>query len=261
MSSNFYNLFGTSSKGSLIPPRLQNAVTGSQFIADNINLNGSAREANILNEFLTGNIPDFLRDFCPVNVTMSDASITYLVSSDYLSIGSDDDYVRVPMNPLTAQEIADKYDCSLPTKKMVDDIWRQSDKKLNPLPWGPPYDSSMMSTERIKIHNSRIQSQLLNKNGLISGHKKDVVLTNRLHPNNPAKRVAIYGWIQSDGKPIQGLNPLSHEDTYADYSHGIRLIFNDVMVNGNLMRIQDVFKDTKLSALISNEGVLNFTRY
>jgi hypothetical protein len=182
--------------------------------------------------------------------------------SDYLCLGQSD-YVRMPMNPHTAQKIADQYDCSLPTRKMVNDIWHASVNKLSPKPWGPPYDSSMMHTDRIGIHNGRIQNQLQGHDHtqLTSGHKKDVVLTNKLSPNNPNKRVAIYGWIQSNGQAIQQLNPKDHEDTYADYSHGVRLIANDVIVNGNPMRIKDVFSHPQLSALISDEGVLTFTKY
>jgi hypothetical protein len=242
----------------LLPP---STVLGSKFIEDNINNNN--REFNILDAILNNNIPDFLRVFVPVTINNNHNCITYLVMPDYLSIGTDCDYVRMPMNPLTAQKIANKFNCTLPTRKMVNDIWKFSPNKLNPLPWGPPYDRSMMSTNRISIHNARIQNQLKNKNPklLTSGHKKDVVLTNKLHPNNHKKRVAIYGWIQINGKPIQGLNPVSHEDTYADYSHGIRLINNQVVVDNKPMHILDVFKDTKLSALISDEGVLKFTSY
>lgn len=261
MSTNFFNILDESAIGNLIPLKKSEHVSGSEFIKNNANV--AAREQNILKEFLDGNIPDFLRKFQPITVSSNGDSVTYLVTSDYLSIGHDDDYVRMPMNPLTAQKIADQYDCSLPTKKMVDDIWKNSVNKLDPLPWGPPYDSSMMSTERIRVHNERIQKQISNKDyrELTSGHKKDVVLTNRLYPNNPSKRVAIYGWIQSNGQPIQGLNPASHEDTYSDYSHGIRLIANDIIFNGNVMRLQDAFQDIKLSALISNEGILNFIKY
>ena len=264
MGMDIFSIVGVNSSGNvLIPGRDPGAVTGSMFIQNNMKLSGTTRENNILHEFLGGNIPDFLRDFTAVEVLGAAGQITYLVMPDYLSIGSNDDYVRMPMNPLTAQAIADKFDCTLPTRKMVNDIWKISVNKVSPLPWGPPYDYSMMSTERIGIHNERIQKQLEGKDHtkLLSGHKKDVVLTNKLYPGNPSKRVAIYGWIQSNGQPIQGLNPVSHEDTYADYSHGIRLIANDVIVNGNPMRIKDVFADTKLSALISDEGSLKFTRY
>jgi hypothetical protein len=263
MITNTLDSFATSDQNSLIPIKSSNAIAGSEFIKNNINLSGKIREDNILAEFLNGNIPDFLRKFSSVTINVASNTLTYLVMPEYLSIGMDSDYVRIPMNPLTAQIIADKYDCTLPTRKIVNDIWSQSFNKLKPLPWGPPYDASMMSTERYGIHNARIQAQLNNKDykSLTSGHKKDVVLTNKLSPSNPNKRVAIYGWIQNDGKPIQGLNPVSHEDTYADYSHGIRLISNDAMLNGSLVRMQDIFKDASLCSLVSDEGPLTFLKY
>lgn len=246
----------------LIPARADDAVTGYEFCQKNMSNSIADREKNILNEFLSGNIPNFLRNFCSVKISIGNDYILYTVLADYLSIGNDTDYVRMPMNPHTAQAIADKYDCTLPTKKMVNDIWAQSANKLVPLPWGPPYDASMMNTNRYIVHNSKIQKQLENKDfkSLTSGQKKDVILTNKLAPNNPQKRVAIYGWIQSNGQPIQ-VHPSAHEDTYADYSHGIRLVANDVVVNGNPMRIQDVFKDSKLCNLLTDEGPLNFLRY
>ena len=246
----------------IIPSRAVDAVSGSEFCKKNMNNSIADREKNILNEFLSGNIPDFLRKLHSVRVENKNDYITYTVFSDYLSIGNDNDYVRMPMNPHTAQIIADKYDCSLITMKMVNDIWKQSPNKLTPLPWGPPYDASMMSTNRYIVHNSKIQKQLENKDftALTSGQKKDVILTNKLSPNNPQKRVAIYGWIQQNGQPIQ-VHPSAHEDTYADYSHGIRLVANDVVVNGNIMKIQDVFKDSNLCYLLNDDGPLNFLRY
>lgn len=264
MTINIFNVIsGSSEDNSLIPTRDPGAATGSVFVQNNINLGGAAREQNILDEFAHGNVPDFLRKFVPVVVTAGGNTITYLVMPDFLCLGADSDYVRMPMNPLTAQKIATQYDCTLPTRKMAFDIWSKATNKLAPLPWGPPYDSDMEKTHRIGTHNQKIQAQLAGKDphALTSGHKKDVVLTNKLYPNNPNKRVAIYGWIQLNGEPIQGLNPVSHESTYEDYSHGIRLIANDVIVNGNVMRMQDVFKDAKLSALVSDEGILNFTKY
>lgn len=249
--------------GQLIPIKSTSAVPGSVFIQNNMNTSGGVREANTLKEFLAGNIPDFLRKFIGVEVTLGEDKITYLVSTDYLAIGTDSDYVRMPMDPHTAQAIADKYDCTLPTRKIVNDIWQAAANKLTPLPWGPPYNEDMLKSHRIATHNQRIQNQLIGKDfkALTAGHKKDVVLTNKLSPNNPLKRVAIYGWTQPNGKPIQDLNPSSHEDTYADYSHGIRLITNDVIVNNKLMRMSDVFADKKLSTLVSDEGILTFTKY
>jgi hypothetical protein len=251
------------SSDSIFPARDPGAVSGSAWIQNNMNLEGSVREANILNELMHGNMPDFLKNLVPVTVTNGANSITYLAMPDVLAIGSDQDYVRMPMTPLTAQAVADHLDCSLPTKKMVDDIWHNATNKLIPLPWGPPYDASMQSTYRIGVQNSKIQAQLtgLNPHALTSGHKKDLVLTNHLYPNNPNKRVAIYGWIQTNGIAIQGLNPVSHEVTYEDYSHGPRLIANDVLVNHQQMTLQQVFADPILSRLVSDEGAILFQRY
>lgn len=249
----------------LIPDRQSSAVTGSQFCQNNLSNKVSERETNILTEFLAGNIPSFLRNFCEVKVTNGNNTIVYLTMPDYLSIGSDDDYVRMPMNPLTAQKIANQYNCTLPTKKIVDDIWKQADNKLPALPNGPPYDSSMLSTDRFIKQNNKINAQMVNKDKskLTAGHKKDVVLTNKLAPNNPNHRVAIYGWFNSDGSVIQGPvpNASSHEDSYLDYSHGLRMIARDVMVNDNAMDISDVFSNAEYCKLISDEGILNFKSY
>lgn len=265
MSINIFSVLGGAPNGSnsLIPTRDPGAITGSVFIQENMDLGGAVREQNILNEFLHGNIPDFMREFAEISISLNGNSITYLVMPDYLSIGSNDDYVRMPMNPHTAQAIADKYDCTLPTRKIVNDIWSQSINKLPPLPWGPPFDADMLKTHRIGTQNAKIQAQLAGKDphALTAGHKKDVVLTNRLNPHNPLRRVAIYGWFNPNGTPIQDLNPTSHEDTYEDYSHGIRMVANEVMVNGNAMHIKDVFADARLSALVSDEGPLTFTSY
>lgn len=245
-----------------LPPAVQ-LVTGSQFIQDNMNLVGAIREANILREFQNANMPNLLRNFIPITISDGRNTITYHVTPDVLCIGDDDDYVRMPMNPHTAQAIADQFNCSLITRKMSNDIWKMSTNKLEPKPWGPPYDGDMQKTYRIGVHNTTIQNQLAGRDprALTSGHKKDVVLTNKLYPNNPSRRVAIYGWIQLNGQPIQGLNPSSHEDTYEDYSHGIRLVSNDCTVNGTAMKIQDVFRHQVYSSLVSDEGPLLFLRY
>ena len=261
--NDIFNLLTGDKDHPLIPNRISGAPTGSQFITDNMNLVGPTREANILKEFLEGNIPDFLRQFAPITITTSTNKLTYMVMTDYLSIGTDQDYVRMPMNALSAQAIADQYDCSLPTKKIVNQIWQQSINKIEPKPWGAPYDADMFATHRIGTHNTTIQNQLIGKDPykLTSGQKKDVIITNALGIGNPRKKVGIYGWIQLNGVPIHNFNTHSHEITYEDYSHGIRLVANDVALNGNLMRLSDLFKDPKLASLVSDEVPLTFTRY
>ncbi len=260
---NIFEIVSGKENKPLIPSRNISAISGSTFCLKHVNSSRTVRQAAILDEICSGNIPDFLRNWKEIKVTDKKNCISYLVSSDYLSIGNDKDYVRMPMNPYTAQKIADRFDCILPTRKMVMDIWNQSDNKLTPLPWGPPYDSSMMSMERIILHNNKIQQQLIGKDYrlLTSGHKKDIIISNELYPDNYKKKVCIFGWIQLNGKPIQNINSFSHEDSYEDYSHGVRLICKDVIVNEKFCRIEDVLLDKELSILLSDEGVVRFIKY
>jgi hypothetical protein len=86
---------------------------------------------------------------------------------------------------------------------------------------------------------------------LVSGDKKDLVVTNLLATN--AGRIAIYGWHRAVGKPIQPLSTV-HGAFYADYSHGIRLISDIVLIDGNRQSIYDVLKDPLLAKVLSYEG-------
>jgi len=242
--------------GHLIPDRDINCVGGKQFITDNINDNGQNREDNIIKEALKGNIPSFLRNFVSISIVENTDNITYLVMPDVFSIGSDDDFVRMPMNPLTAKKICDKYNCILPTKKMCDQIWKAATIKIEPQPKGPPYDMSMLASQTYLDHNNKIEKQLIGKprGELVSGHKKDVIFDKILLTKKD--NVVIYGWFHLNGTPIQGPlpNSSSHNVHYRDYSHGIRLIAQDVIVNGQVKNIYDVLNDPSLCHLISHEG-------
>jgi hypothetical protein len=245
-----------SSESFLIPKRNSSFKSGSEFISLHMNDSVLDREQCILEEFLDGNLPDFLRQFKKITITEKSDTITYLVMSDVLSIGSDSDYIRMPMNPLTAKKIANKYDCTLPTKKMCDQIWKAAEIKLNPQPKGPPYDSSMLSSQAFKDINDRINKQMAGKDitKLITGIKKDVIIDFNLLTSGKGN-VSIYGWFYTTGMAIQGPAPNchSHNDHFLDYSHGIRLIAQDVIVNGRVKRFFDVLNDKNLCHLISEQ--------
>ena len=101
------------------------------------------------------------------------------------------------------------------------------------------------------------QRAALPRGSLISGHKKDVVLTNRL-AGNP-DRIAIYGWHRKRGDPIQPLSTV-HGSRYADYSHGIRLVWNQVWIEGNMRSIFDVLQDRRLAPVLTHEGSIRNPR-
>lgn len=244
-----------------VRPREADAPGGEAIVASLLTSNLVEREKVILDEAAQGNIPDFQRQFIDVTVQAKtsdgvDHKITYRVMPDYFAVGADDDFVRMPMTPHTAQHLADLLGCVLPTRKMVDDIYQQATAQLSPEPMTK--DREALAT--FLRHNELIQQQWQNRNPaqLVAGIKKDVVVSNEL-ASRP-DHVAIYGWHKPDGTPIQPLTTV-HIESYVDYSHGIRLIDRWAMVDDRPMLIRDVLKDEVLCELLSDEGPIQQAGY
>ena len=243
-----------------IPPRPFFAMKGSEFAKTISSMDGFMREQAILTQLMEGNLPNFLRKLKPVQMILPskngrNITVSIFVMPDYLAVGSDSDFLLIPMSLRTAAQIAFRFGFVLPTTKMVDAIFKQSAFHLtpNPLPPGP----QMRSTAYYVKHDERIkeQEQTLGKplDALVSGHKKDVVLTNRLA--KAVGRIAIYGWHRLSGIPIQPLTTV-HPANYADYSHGIRLVSEIVLIDGKPGSIYSVLRDPDLTNVLSDEGVM-----
>ncbi len=245
-----------------LPERSPQALSGTQFAGKVWNLSLAERDEQIRREVLSGNIPNFLRQFCPVNVTnVSGArtnTATIFVAADYLAIGSDADFLRIPMRPETAQEIAEAVGCVLPTPRMVDAIWTAAAKKLAPSPISP--SAAMTTVAVFSNHNFVVQEQCKGTapGMLVAGHKKDVVVCSRLK-DSPGK-VAIYGWHRDNGEPIQPLY-LGHSAGWVDYSQCVRLVHRVAIVNGRSMLVDDLLKSPSLAPLLSDEGPIGQARY
>ena len=247
-----------------IPARAKQDLTGSQFVQRVSKMDSQEREEAIRNEILEGNLPSFLRKLVPVELHAQlqggrNLTATIFVMPDYLAIGSDDDFLRIPMNLYTAEAIAERFGFVLPTRKMVDAIYLQSRNHFvpHPLPAGP----QMRSIAYYWTHNQLIQDQAralgMQSGDLVSGHKKDVVITNRLNAN--VGRIAIYGWHRGPGQPIQPLSTV-HGANYADYSHGIRLISEMALVDGEFRSVYDILHDSSTARVLSDEGPISVNR-
>jgi hypothetical protein len=242
-----------------IPHRTADAPAGSEFARRIESLSGVQRDAEVRSELLAGNVPQFLRHLAPVTVTNSDSAhpveITVCVLPDYLAVGSDRDFVYVPLGLEAALEVADHFGFDLPTPKLVDAIYRESAVKLAPQPL--PASDQMRSTHYVVEHTQLIvgqRSELGAQLGeLTAGDKKDLVLTSRLW-QFPG-RVAIYGWHRAVNQPIQPLSTV-HGARYADYSHGVRLVSSIVYVNSVKRSIDDVLAEPQLATLLTSEGPL-----
>jgi hypothetical protein len=246
---------------SRLPPRNVDAPGGAEFMQSLVGLDRDERERAVLRELKSGNIPDFLRHLVPITVKATDVegrehTAVYQVMPDYLAIGSDRDFVRVPMNPYTAQAFCDAFAFVLPTTKMVDDVWRQAISKIVPQPLTQSREDPLTFLAHNRMIEDQITGQYLGE--LRAGDKKDVVITNRL--NETPKRIAIYGWHFPSGEPIQPLTTV-HVDWYVDYSHGIRPVKKAIQVDGADMPYDVVLRDPKLHVLLSNEGVMSISSY
>ncbi len=212
--------------GARIPPRRADAVAGTAFGARIRGLKGRDRDDVIVGELSAGNLPAFLRELERVYLSARDSKGTLhqavvFVSPDYLAVGSNEDFLRVPLGFDAAVAIAHEFGFVLPTRKIVDTIYQQSALRLAPEPMTP--GPQMTSTDYFVEHNRIIEGQRQGQplGQLVSGHKKDLVLTKRLLSKRG--RVAIYGWHRRSGRPIQPLSTV-HVARYADYSHGVRLV-------------------------------------
>ena len=222
------------------------------------------RENWIDAQVVSGNVPNFQRTLVPVSVSASingtSHTATYYAAPDYLTIGTDADYFLEPTTPLLAQRLCNALGYTLPTRKMVAQIWTNATVKLPPQPIGasdemttvPVFaqENDLVRTQRNMVTNS------FPLGALVSGDKKDVVISTLIYSNlhsGVPKPVVIYGWQYTSGLPIQPLFN-GHDETYADYSHGIRLVQNALIVDGSPNTVTNVLTKSNLAALLSDEG-------
>lgn len=247
--------------GISVPSRPADAATGTAFYKKIIPLPREEREQLALNEILSGNVPGFLKKFVPIKVSITDSSgktieAEYYVLPDYLSVGSNEDFARIPLTPMAAQKLADSLQCFLPTRKMVNDIYKQARVKLEPVPLFIHRDSALIFWH----HHLIIEGQRKARSGLIAGIKKDVVISGKISRDPKPNRVAIYGWHKPDGNPIQPLYT-GHVNWYVDYSHGIRLVYRKIKVQGKWMDYRQVLQHRVYKALLCDEEDCDFFRY
>lgn len=245
----------------LSPLHLKTGITGSLFYQATATYQWKQRDSMALHLLLDGNMPSFLNRFVPIHTSIKNEEgkiikATWYVMPDYLSIGTNDDWARVPLTPHAAQLIAHRYNCFLPTRKMVNDIYQQAKVKLEPLPMFAFRDSTVAMWQ----HHLMVEGQRKGRSGLVAGIKKDVVISTKLRTNGKNDRVAIYGWHKLNGQPIQPLYT-GHVNWYVDYSHGIRLVYQTIWVNGKAMNYKDVLNDPSLKSLLCDEELCDYFNY
>ena len=82
-------------------PERTSSTTGNEFYHLAFAMKWAARDSFALKEVLAGNVPEFLKKFSAINISITDSSsgktikATYYVSPDYLSIGNEQDPIAI----------------------------------------------------------------------------------------------------------------------------------------------------------------------
>jgi hypothetical protein len=255
-----------------------------------------AREKAIFKQIVAGNVPDAItKKLVRIDLSVTTAKGRTITGSvdvmpDYLCVGDDSQYVYMPMDPVTAQRVAFELDMNLPTARICHAIYEAAgkiDKKnqLNAIPrdysnTGPdrkaPRGRAQTSTAAYVEHSDAIKQRMsdrgLRLGELVAGHKKDVVISQGLH-SNPL-RIAFHGFYDDSGVPFEPCREPNNSlpsckqmpahghgkernRRFSDYSQGVRLVSDEMIVDGKTWSMRKVLADDELCQLISSEGKID----
>lgn len=265
-----YGSNGKLHKASMPVPALADKPTatlaGGDFMRRADTTSFWALEDIIVETVTAGQVPDALRHFHKITFTTpvvdsveilrKKHKVEMWVLPDYVAIGTNDDFVRMPMGPLAAQRIADALDCTLPTPFLVDRIAEASEGHVDIFPFRPLGNRNsqpIVFQDSNNAINAQFKAYGYEFGQFISGLKKDIVLTYKIMTLTEYERnVAIYGWHHPDGRAQQPLF-VRHGNFYVDYSHGVRLIYNKVKIDGVEYNIREILQSPELYRLLSDE--------
>mgnify|MGYP004443770185 FL=1 len=223
------------------------------------------REELMVKTVLAGNVPDSLRvlheiEFVTpvvdsVEVLRVPHRVALWVSCDYIAVGTDADFVRMPMGPLAAQAISDSLNCILPTPFIVDRINDVAQGALDIFPFRPVGGRNSLPyvfQDSNNAINALMKAKGYHWGMFVSGLKKDIVISCKLKEPQWRKSVGIYGWHHPDGRAQQPLY-VRHGNFYVDYSHGVRLVSRRCTVDGREMDVKTILESPELFRLLSTE--------
>ncbi len=240
-------------------------TTGTEFVAAFASKGPAAWEAAAFEAAKSGGTVEWPW----TELSLSDGTNTVIVrcQTDLFSVGTPEDFLRLPLTPSRAQQIANLTGLLLPTPLLTYRRWQQATVKLTPVAMVPNKGANLV---QFAEHNAAIESQRAGRTGLAAGLKKSVVVSNIWKPG----KVVIFGWYKPEpdifdnrlgmGDPNrQPIQPLSnvHGESYWDYSHGIEYFHPLCTVNGEEMLLAAVMQHPVLWKLVSHEGPLKFPRY
>jgi hypothetical protein len=244
-------------------PERSAQFSGSDIAAMMEVLEGDHREDFILEQVRNGCVPDFMRVASQIILTGAGGMVGNLeVCPDYLCLGTDDDYIYAQCSIVTAQKIADEIGAMLPTKKIVDEVWKQAAGKIDIVTQTP---DKKMVTSPVFLKQSRDVIAKRLELGLPLGSLQDGGFKNYiLVPGLQARpgQTCIYGFHRkATNRPVQDPNLSAHDKNYVDYSQCPRFMALEMFVGDDLLNVADVLAHVLLHVLVTSDGASKVHRF
>ena len=225
----------------------------------------SVRHRLVLEQVALGNMPDTWDDWVTVTVKGRRGTVVdFEVSPHGLRIGTNADWVEVPLDGPHSAAAAEILGYQLCTAWMVEQIYNQARKhggmvhyfaaaeiadSLRLLDWKHDApDGEMMKSPEFFQQRSTLLQDWLNEHAiepdtLISGYFKTVVPPiDGLTRNGGLEMV---GGHTEQGRKIQSLSGGFHPRSFFDYSHNIRLAKDSIRVQGRAMALREFWSSVK----------------
>ena len=184
--------------------------TGSQIMSRTSGMSQSAREQEFIRLVNAGNVPSWT--FTTVQIRSNLA-----VTPDFIAVGTDEDYIWIPLTPSGAVQILGPRRMRLPMRSEADAIYAHAVAIGNNIPFQsftPAHGQTRWGNTAMTASRDKILRALNGRRGIIDGHKKYVL-------GERNGKVLIYGGHYADGSQVQPYSDI-HDASYLDYSHGIR---------------------------------------
>jgi hypothetical protein len=221
---------------------------------------GPERDQAILNAISEGIV---ICNWSPVTSTIAGHIATFQVCEDaaYVEL-SDSSRFRFQVSATLAQKCADLLSASFITSKISDLSYKQAQVVVEASTLSPGPD--MVTTNKSKIWNTAIENKRAGRTGLFRDCGKAWILSNRLSTSISAVNYGFYDksapYISQGGLKMWQTIGTRHDRSHTDYSQTLILMSNICEIDGQSVNVIDIMKDSKLSFLLSYDGVLRFTR-
>lgn len=250
------------------PSQPSNSIGASVFMRSTAGKSAAEIDRLAADLVIKGNFPSFLRKLVPLKINKGSQSIIIRVSSDFMCIGTDTDYMIWAFSAPQCQRIVDVFKCIIPTVALTEEIYKQAKIKLpaktpsmtganiNGKEYSPSsFVSSkyMVSPKGMQIHDDMIRNQLESYDNyrpgvLVAGHKKDVVIDDSV----PSNRLGMHGLYNRQGKPIQGGALTPHDNNHIEYGMALRLVDRQCLFDGEQTDLLSVVRTGSASNLVGS---------